>query len=237
VTGFKGSRPAPAEALRDHPFAAVLVLVVLASGCAAKPTYGGSGLDSGAGIPGVAAVGPIIGTPLATFDVDDDRFALNTFPEATNLANATTPATLIRVTTEGSPDLGCMKITAPYSGPNQWVDLEAPAFAAPYPDWSGRTLHVRIKLDPGSAFTGFTRLYVKTGTAYAFYTSTFTAYPSIEGWQEFVLPLESPAPVPPANPGADPTQIVTFGVDPITAGAPPTTPTPVTFYIDSFSIE
>ena len=222
---------------------ASLVLVVIASGCAAKPDYASGSPDGGAAAgpgnpsPGVPAAGPIIGTELATFDSDDNGFALNTFSEATNLANGLTAATLTWISTDGSPDFGCVKITAPYSGPNQWVDLEAPVFPAPLPNWNGRTLHVRVKLDPSSTFSGFARLYVKTGTAYVFYTSSFTPYPQGSGWQEFVLPLVSPAPVPPANPGANPTQVTTFGVDPITAGAPPMTPTPVTFYVDSFSIE
>ena len=215
-------------------------------GCAQSPDYTNGNpnpdADAGAGngIPmnvGTPAAGPIIGTSLATFDLDADGFGLNTFVEATNLANAPTPATLTWISTDGSPDPGCLKITAPYSGPNQWVDVEAPVFPAPLPNWSGKTLHVRIKLDPSSTFSGSPRVFVKTGTAYVFYTTTFTAYPQNSGWQEFVLPLVSPAPVPPANPGADPTQIVTFGVDPLTAPAPRVTPTAVTFYVDSFSIE
>ena len=193
-------------------------------------------MDQG-GVGGGPALGPIIGTPLATFDSNVDGFTLNRFVEVGNLANLATPATMTWISTEGSPTLGCVKITAPYSGPNQWVDLEAPAFAAPRPNWSGRTLHVRIKLDPSSTFEGFARLYVKTGTGFVFYTSAFAPYPQNAGWQEFVLQLVSPAPVPPANPGADPVQIATFGVDPITSGAPPTVPTPITFYVDSFSIE
>jgi hypothetical protein len=199
------------------------------------PEDGRSGDGSGGG--GGPATGPIVGMPLATFDSNVNNFALNTFAEVGNLANLPAPATMTWIGTDGSPTAGCLKITAPYSGANQWVDIEAPTFPAPLPSWSGRTLHVRIKLDPGSTFAGFARLYVKTGAGFVFYTSAFTPYPQNSGWQEFVLPLVSPAPVPPANPGADPRQIVTFGVDPITSGAPATTPTPVTFYIDSFSIE
>jgi hypothetical protein len=208
----------------------------------ADATDGGVGadagnMDGGAGdTGGTPAAGPIIGMPLATFDSNVNNFTLNRFVEVGNLSNLPTPATLTWIATEGSPTPGCLRVTAPYSGPNQWVDIEAPTFPTP-PDWSGRTLHVRIKLDPGSVFAGFVRLFVKTGTGFVFYTSAFTPFPQLSGWQEFTLPLISPAPVPPANPGADPRQIVTFGVDPITAGAPPTTPTPITFYVDSFSIE
>jgi hypothetical protein len=216
----------------------VLFLMMLAAGCAAAPDRGSSMGGTGGAPVGVPAMGPVIGTPLATFDTGNlDQFSLNTFAEATNLANAPSPATMTWEPNDGSPGLGCVKITAPYSGPNQWVDLEAPAFAAPLPDWNGKTLHVRVKLDPSSAFTGNPRLYVKTGTAFVFYTAAFTPYPQGSGWLELTLPLVSPAPVPPANPGADPTQIITYGLDPITAGAPPVTPTAVTFYVDSFSIE
>lgn len=123
------------------------------------------------------------------------------------------------------------------SGPNQWVDVEAPSFPVPLPDWTGKTLHVRVKFEPTAAFSGSLRLYVKTGTAYLFYPTTFTPYSPNAGWQEVVLPLVSPAPVPPAIAGADPAQVITFGVHPITAPAPVTTPAPVTFYVDSFSIE
>ena len=186
---------------------------------------------------GAPAVGPIIGTPLETFDSNAHGFALNPFAEATNLALAPNPATATWIADDGSPDPGCMKITVPYSGPNQWADLEAPAFQAPWPNWAGKTLHVRIKLDPNSTFSGTPRVYVKTGTAYVFYTAAFTPYPAASGWQEFSLPLDSPAPVPPALPGADAAQIRTYGVDPLTAPEGQPMPTPVTFYVDSFSIE
>jgi hypothetical protein len=186
---------------------------------------------------GVPASGPVIGTPLATFDADAGGFALNMFQEATNLALAATPATLTWISTDGSPDPGCLKITAPYAGANQWVDVEATAFSAPLPDWTGKKLHVRLKLEPGSTFTGSARLYVKTGGAYAFYPTAFAPYPEGSGWQEFVLPLVSPAPVPPAIAGADPAQVATYGVDPITSPSPSPRPTAVTFYVDSFSIE
>jgi hypothetical protein len=219
-------------------FTTVLVLVMLAAGCATAPDPSPTSSGTGGATLGVPAMGPIVGTPLATFDGSDlDRFSLNTFAEATNLANAVSPATMTWEPNDGSPDLGCVKITAPYSGPDQWVDLEAPPFAAPLPDWNGRTLHVRVKLDPSSSFTGNPRLYVKTGTAYVFYTTAFKPYPQGSGWLELTMPLVSPAPVPPANPGADATQIITYGLDPITAGAPAMTPTAVTFYVDSFSIE
>lgn len=216
----------------------VALLLALAAGCAAAPDRGSIRGGTGGAPLGVPAMGPVIGTPLATFDASDlGRFSLNTFPEATNLANVPSPATVTWEPNDGSPDPGCVKITAPYSGPNQWVDLEAPPFAAPLPDWNGKTLHVRVKLGPGSSFTGNPRLYVKTGAAYVFYTGAFTPYPQGSGWLELTLPLVSPAPVPPANPGADPTEVVTYGLDPITAGAPAVPPTAVTFYVDSFSIE
>jgi hypothetical protein len=160
-----------------------------------------------------------------------------TYAEATNLAIGSALATLTWIATDGSPDPGCLKVTAPYSGPNQWVDLEAPVFPAPGVDWTGKTLHARIKLDSSSSFSGSARLYVKTGASYFFYPTTFTPYPDGAGWQEFVLPLVSPAPVPPAIAGADPALAVTYGVDPIAAPAPVVAPTAVTFYVDSFSIE
>ena len=198
--------------------------------------YAGAG-SGGATAQGIPAAGAIIGTPLETFDSSAHGFALNSFVEASNLALAPSPATATWVADEGSPDPGCMKITAPYSGPNQWADLEAPALPAPWPNWAGKTLHVRIKLDPNSTFSGSPRVYVKTGTDYVFYTTTFMPYPAGAGWQEFTLPLASPAPVPPALPGADAAQIRTYGVDPLTAPEGQPVPTSVTFYVDSFSIE
>lgn len=190
--------------------------------------------DAGGSV-GAQAMGPIIGTPLATFDSDLNGFALNRFVEATNLALASPPATATWIATDGSPDPGCVKITAAYSGPNQWVDLEAQTLPTPM-DWSGRKLHVRVKLEPSSAFSGTARLYVKTGTAYSFYPN-IDAYPQSAGWQEFVLALVSPAPVPPAIAGADPAQVLTFGIDPESTSVSPTAPTVVTFYVDSFSLE
>ena len=62
------------------------------------------------------ATGPIIGTPLSTFDSNANGFTLNMFAEATNLALGTAAATLTWIASDGSPDPGCLKITAPYSG-------------------------------------------------------------------------------------------------------------------------
>jgi hypothetical protein len=214
------------------------VLAALVVGCAADPGSGGGSNPGSANVTGgVPAMGPIIGTALATFDSDAGGFSLNTFVESTNLALAPSPATLTWIATDGSPDPGCLKVTAPYSGANQWVDVEATALSAPLPNWTGRTLHVRIKLEPGSTFSGSARLYVKTGAAYVFYPTAPTTSLLGEGWQEYVLPLVSPAPVPPAITGADPALIATYGVDPITSPVPSPAPTSVTFYVDSFSIE
>jgi hypothetical protein len=245
--------------------ASFAVLAVFAGGCSSMPRAQSAGGAPDAGAPdtsadeaptpdddgsvdgaaldgtlvdGPASAGlpdttPIVGTPLATFDSDLQGFALNPFSEpGSNLANVTPPATLTWIATDGSPDPGCLKVTAPYSASGQWVDVETLVPTAL--DWSGKTLHVRIKLDPSSTFTGFARLYVKTGAGYAFYPLTYSAYPQNAGWQEFVLPLGAAGASPDDAAALDPTQIKAFGVDPETTS---TSQGPVTFYVDSFSLE
>jgi len=181
------------------------------------------------------ASGPIVGTALATFGSTIEGFRLDSFAEATNLNDGThpTPPTLAWEMTEGSPDPGCLKITAPYSAASQYVDLESPVFPDPLPDWTGRKLHVRIKVDPSATFHGSPLVYVKTSAAYTYYPSSSTPYPASSDWQEVTMTLTSPAPVPPATAGADPAHVITYGIHPTSsAGAGP-----VTFFVDSFSLE
>jgi hypothetical protein len=214
----------------------VLSLSVGPIGCAADPPPTGTGTSDTGGVP---VSGPVVGMAVATFDTDIAGFRLDSFVEAANLNNGShpTPPTLAWDMTEGSPDPGCLKITAPYTGANQYVDLESPIFPMPFPDWSGKKLHVRIKVDPSSTFNGSPQIYVKTGAAYIYYPSAFTAYPASADWLEFTFSLLSPAPVPPATAGADPAQVITYGVHPTSGSSATASAAPVTFFVDSFSIE
>jgi hypothetical protein len=203
-------------------------------GCAVDPpTTNNMNAGSSSVVP---ASGPVVGTALATFDADIAGFRLDSFDEPANLDNGShpTPPTLEWNMSEGSPDPGCLKITAPYTGPSQYVDLESPIFPMPFPDWSGKKLHVRIKVDPSTPFVGNPQPYVKTGAAYYYDPSSAIAYPASPDWQELTFALVSPAPVPPAAQGGDPAQVITYGIHPTSSGAAPAT---VTFFVDSFSIE
>jgi hypothetical protein len=211
---------------------ALLSLTIGVTGCAVDIVDSNDAGSAGA----TPVTGPIVGMPLATFATDIEGFRLDTYPEATNLASTSNPM-LTWDMTEGSPDPGCLKITVPYSAANQYIDLESPVFTAPLPDWTGKTLHVRLKVADGGTFKGSPSVYVKTGTAFVYYPMTFATTTIGSTWVEFKLPLVSPAPVPPATMGADASQVITYGIHPTPGSSPSSTPGPVTFFVDSFSIE
>src|SRR5262249_39719743 len=123
---------------------------------------GGATCSADAGNTGV--LGPIAGTPLATFELTLEGFALDDFrdPANTNLGDPLSglaQATLVEDTTQGSPTPGCLRIDAPFSGDSQHVEVQK-AVAQPE-DWSGDILRVRVRVACG-AFSGGAQLYVST---------------------------------------------------------------------------
>ena len=201
---------------------------------------GGRGIDA-AGKPGALAdaAAPIAGMAVETFDSASD-FGFNPYHDTlqTNLGNPDTldggiPPTLGFDSTEGSPSPGSLKVTIPFSGPNQYVDIQSYVFAVPQ-DWSGRTLHVRLKVDEGSSFQGFAQLYVDTGVSYVPANSNVSLAPGSQ-WQEIAMDLSHPMTTDPSG-RFNPKQVVLYGLQ-LNSGSAGAGATPATFHIDSFSLQ
>jgi hypothetical protein len=223
----------------------------LADGSAAQG--GGAGRDGAArdgagGAAGAAivpdrvltdAAAPVGGMSLDTFDKDVD-FGFEPYHDTAQM-NLADPAVIDAGTApllafdpdEGSPAPGSMKITVPYSGANQYVEVQSYVFVVPQ-DWSGHTLHARLKIDAGSTFHGFAQLYVNTGVSYIAASSTVTLASGAD-WQEIAMDLDHPMTVSIANRYSD-KQVVLYGLQ-LNTGASGAGATPVTFHVDSFSLD
>jgi hypothetical protein len=185
------------------------------------------------------AAAPVGGTPLDTFDTDLD-FGFEPYHDTAqrNLADPAVidagTAPLLAIDPEqGSPSPGSLKIVVPYSGANQYVEVQSYVFVVQQ-DWSGHTLHARLKVDAGSTFHGVAQLYVNTGVSYIA-ASTAVTLASGAGWQEIAMDVDHPMTV--ANVDRySAKQVVLYGLQlntgPTGAGAGP-----VTFHVDSFSLD
>ena len=185
------------------------------------------------------AAAPITGTAVETFDTESD-FGFNPYHDTLqmNLGNPDTvdggaAPTLAFDSTVGSPRPGSLKVTIPFSGPNQYVDAQSYVFAVPQ-DWSGHTLHVRLKVDEGSIFRGFAQLYVDTGVSYVPADSNVTVAPGSE-WQDIAMDLSHPMTSDPSG-RFNPKQVVLYGLQ-LNSGSAGAGATPASFHIDSFSLE
>ena len=194
---------------------------------------GTAGTNGGGG----STIEMLPGTPVATFDTGIQSFAFSTYDELTNLAvhNGGTPPTITWDGTDGSPTAmaGSLKVTAPYSGANQYVDIQSPTFPMTMlANWMGGTLHVRVKVDTGSTFAGQIEPYVDTTSAFAF-VGTSTNVVMGGGWHDYKVVLDSAMT---HITGSDSKQVILFGVH-IGSGGSGANQGPVTFHIDSFAIE
>ena len=200
-------------------------------------TTGSGGSTGTAGTSGGNAMGPIVGTPLATFDTGVDGFAFSTYDEPANLnrSSSSMKGTLSVDSSVGNPEPGSLKVVAPYSGASQYVDIQKSFGTGSPQDWSGKTLHVRIRATDGT-FKGGAQVYAIT-TSQFIYGGKFTTFAQNANWQEFTLDVSMPANGDGANPGSgyDPTKVVVFGVQ-LNTGSSGGGSTPVTFHLDSFSI-
>jgi len=185
------------------------------------------------------AATPLAGTPVDTFDTESD-FGFSPYHDTlqTNLGNPDSldggvAPTLTFDATLGSPSPGSLQVTIPFSGPNQYVDIQSYVFVVPQ-DWSGHTLHVRLKVDQGSVFHGFAQLYVDTGVSYVPADSSTNVGPG-SGWQEISMDLNHPMTTDPSG-RFNPKQVVLYGLQ-LNSGSAGTGATPATFHIDSFSID
>lgn|GEM_PF-2942008 len=211
--------------------------------------HGDASAGDGAGLAGASGAGgsraladaaaPIAGTAVDTFDTESD-FGFNPYHDTlqTNLGNADTldggPApTLAFDATEGSPKPGSLKVTVPFSGPNQYVDVQSYVFAVPQ-DWSGHTLHVRLKVDEGATFRGFAQLYVDTGVSYVPADSNVNVAPGSQ-WQDIAMDLSHPMTTDPSG-RFNPKQVVLYGLQ-LNSGSAGVNATAATFHLDSFSLE
>ena len=100
---------------------------------------------------------PIVGSPLATFDSGDGGFMLDDYdeprrePERRQQRHGRQGTHADRSTcADGSPGPGSLKVVAPYLGRNQYVDVQKSFGTAQPQNWTGGTLHVRIRVSEGT---------------------------------------------------------------------------------------
>ena len=204
----------------------------------------GSGMGGSAGGCGVSSTdagatdgggGPIVGSAIDLFDCSTEGFVFSTYDEPGNLARPTNPVvpppTLSFDATQGSPFPGSVQVTAPFSGANQYVDIQKLVNVPAPLDWSGKSLHVRIKVSQGT-FRGIVEPYVVTTGAYVFGGTIINIAPGSQ-WQEFVVDLTNP--LTRAAASYNPAQVMLFGVQ-LNTGSAGAASTPVVFNVDSFDL-
>jgi hypothetical protein len=134
-------------------------------------------------------------------------------------------------------------VTAPFTDYNQSCDV-IKGFSGPQ-DWTGKTLHVRVKVASGGSPAGvsmqlaaeaLSSLYdVDAGTNVYFFSARYV--PVIgNDWQEYTF-SGSTATTPPS--GFDATKVIQFGVQLVTADPGPgvaAKPTTAVVYIDTFTL-
>ena len=200
---------------------------------------GGTGGASGAFDPN----SPVVGTALETFDtgVQGWQYSMYADPNMTNLgANGTLFPTWLG--TEGSPNPGTLVAMAPFSAASQYIDIQSKSFETDSSttklcmgcfNWTGAKLHVRVKVQAGGTFSGQIEPYADTTDGYVFVGTSFNASGD-NNWHEYVVDLKNSMT---HNNGYDLSKVILYGVHIGTGTSVAATPTPVTFEIDSFSIE
>lgn len=239
-----------------------IALAVVGCGSSTGSVPSGSGGAGGKGGGGTGAIGgfdptqaiPATGTVLETFDDTAkgvDGFKINNYDEkppsvTTNLGGTLSTATVAATTVEwdatvGSPTLGSLKINAPFSAFNQYVDVLKTV--TPMGDWSGKKIHARVMVDSGFVtdmyVKGIVQMYFDTGTSYVFAMASMPPMVvSGSGWQDYILDT---ATAKFAATGGDPTMVVQYGIQfhtgagSMTAGTVP--PSAAIFHVDSFWLE
>ena len=208
-----------------------------------NPDAGITGTGGGSG-GSIDPAKPIVGMALATFTTNLQSYIVDPYHDA-NQTNLADPAVIGQRPglempmlsfdpSTGSPSPGCVKIVAPYFGASQFVQLESMSFGTSNTrNWTGGKLHLRIQVSQGT-FTGGAQLYVKTGSAYVF-GGTYINFPAGSGWKEFTMDVD--APMTPGTSGVyNPAEVISIGVQ-LNTGMAGTNAGPVTFLIDSFSID
>jgi len=184
-----------------------VALALAAAGCFGSDPNMNSQVfgDAGTGTAGTSGsmtvTGPIVGTPLATYDSNITGFVLDPYHDTTqkNLADpliitmqpGMTAPTMTFESGMGSPTPGSMRVVAPYTGASQFVQIEAMSFGTSNTkNWTGGKLHMRAQVLEGT-FTGGAQLYIKTGSDYVF-GGTYINFPMGSGWKDFVLNVDAP---------------------------------------------
>jgi hypothetical protein len=219
--------------LGDDPNHNSMVYGAQAGSTGTAGNNGGAGMTGGGG----STLETLVGVPVATFDTTTLSFAFSTYDEPTNLAvhNGGTAPTITWDGTDGNPTAmaGSLKVTAPYSGANQYIDIQSPTFPTTMlANWMGGTLHVRVKVDTGSTFMGQIEPYVDTTSTFAFVGSSTNVMMG-GGWRDYKVVLDSAMT---HITGSDTKQVILFGVH-IGSGGGGASQGPVTFHIDSFAVE
>jgi hypothetical protein len=219
--------------------------IYLGTAGATGTSTGNAGTSGGAGTSGSSPLGAIVGMPLATFDTTQQGFMLDDYMDSdptmyTNIANANewsskgkTPPTISHNMDDGSPTPGSLQVVAPFDGKNQHFDVQSPSLS-PTQDWSGGTLHVRIRITSGSLSAGAgAQLFIKTTSTYV-YGGTYVNFPMTgqNNWKDFTMALDSPMTV---NSGYDDSKAISYGVQ-VNTGSAVTSQGPCTFEIDSFAV-
>ena len=138
--------------------------------------------------------------PLGIFTAADDLqgFALNTFSNPDNLGDPTRDggvmATLTWDGTEGTPDKGALKVVASYSAFTQFVIVQHDFSDLDVRDWTGRKLHLWLKIATGNTGARPVKVFVQDQiagtdggvTTYPYADQYQTALPGSD-WQEFTF--------------------------------------------------
>ena len=180
-----------------------VALALAAAGCfGSDPNMNSQVFTGTAGTSGSMTVtGPIVGTPLATYDSNIAGFVLDPYHDTNqkNLADpaiiATQPGMMTPTMTfesgMGSPNPGSMRVVAPYTGPSQFVQIEAMSFGTSNTkNWTGGKLHMRAQ-DPRGKLHG-RRPALHQDRQRLRLRRHLHQLPPGAGWKDFVLPVDAP---------------------------------------------
>jgi hypothetical protein len=247
-----------------------ILAIVLATGACGSNSGSGTGGTSGGGSGGSAHTGgsggggaagsagqaggaggscTLPGTTLATFNSDVEGFSYNT-DGSNNLAGAGadggTLATLAFSAAEGDPCPGSLQAMIPFSAPGQQVQIVKDFGQTSLQDWTGKTLHVRVKVasgfetDPATppGMQAYVTSYapVDGGSPQYLFSGQYQNIQPGNGWNEYTYSM---AGANYSSPGFDISKIENFGVilqtpANLTIDATAPAPTPAVVYVDSF---
>jgi hypothetical protein len=144
------------------------------------------------------------------------------------------PPTLEWDGTDGSPDLGALKVTATFTNYRQYVDVIKQI--SPALDLTGRVLKAQVKLvsSTPASFPGGVQFHASAGPAYTYYGVAGLSFGAPGAWSPIRLDLGT------SSASFDPTMIVQLGVQ-VYAGDPPqgmttlAAPITIVFEIDTIT--